>query len=139
MIDLKVTEGIAPQEEQIILERLLAYNHASFGESERRDLSVPLYDRDGELTGGLVGYTGRGWLHVAMLFVPEMQRSQGIGSRMMRLAEEEAVRRRCIGAYVDTMNPQALPFYRRLGYSEIGILDSLSGGHRVTWLEKRLS
>jgi len=136
-IKLEVTEGIAPQEEDLILDRLKAYNLETFGESNRRDLAVPLYDARGDLTGGLVGYTGRGWLYIAMLYIPKKLRGQGLGTRMIALAEDEARRRGCIGAYIDTMNPQALRLYRKLGYGDIGSLTDLSGGHSVTWLQKR--
>ncbi len=136
-IELAITEGIAPQEEMQILERLKAYNLARFGESDRRDLCIPIYDDNGTMIGGLVGYTGRGWLYTAMLFVPEALRGQGLAARMLHMAEEEARRRGCIGAYIDTMNPDALRLYEKQGYREIGSLKGLAGGHNVTWLEKR--
>jgi GNAT superfamily N-acetyltransferase len=135
-VDLKITEGLAPTEEATVLELLKAHNIAAFGESHRRELTIPLYDEGGSIHGGLVGYTGRGWLHVAMLFIPEELRGQGLGARMLNLAEAEARARGCIGAYIDTMNPQALRLYLRQGYHEIGSLKGLAGGHAVTWLEK---
>jgi GNAT superfamily N-acetyltransferase len=136
-IHLKITEGLAPAEEQMILDRLKAYNLATFGESNRRELTIPLHDEHGTVIGGLVGYTGRGWLYIAMLYIPEELRGQGIATRMLEMAEAEARARGCIGAYIDTMNPQALQLYLRQGYSRIGGLNDLAGGHSVTWLEKR--
>ncbi|TDK39038.1 GNAT family N-acetyltransferase [Rhizobium deserti] len=136
-VELKVTEGLAPTEEAAILELLKAHNLAAFGESHRRELTIPLYDEGGSIHGGLVGYTGRGWLYVAMLFIPEDRRGQGLAARLLDLAEAEARARGCIGAYIDTMNPQALRLYLRHGYREIGSLKGLAGGHAVTWLEKR--
>jgi ribosomal protein S18 acetylase RimI-like enzyme len=136
-IELKITQGIAPQEEALILQKLRAFNIEIFGESDRRDLSIPLYDAAGEIDGGLVGYTGRGWLYISMLYLPEHLRGQGLATRMLEMAEEEAQKRGCIGAYIDTMNPDALGLYRKLGYGEIGRLEALSGGHVVTWLAKR--
>lgn len=136
-MELKVTEGIAPQEEALILQKLRAFNIATFGESDRRELTIPLYDDEGTVSGGLVGYTGRGWLYISMLYIPENLRGQGLAGRMLAMAEDEARRRGCIGAYIDTMNPLALNLYQKLGYGEIGKLDALSGGHIVTWLAKR--
>jgi len=135
--ELIITEGLSPHIETAILERLKAYNLDRFGESGRRDLCIPLHDGDGEVIGGLVGYTGRGWLYTAMLFVPETLRGQGLAARMLDMAETEARRRGCIGAYIDTMNPDALRLYLNQGYREIGRLEGLAGGHGVTWLEKR--
>ncbi|MNU70410.1 putative acetyltransferase [compost metagenome] len=135
-MELKVTEGIAPLEEDAILQKLRAFNIATFGESNRRELTIPLYDDGGEISGGLVGYTGRGWLYVSMLYIPEDLRGQGLATRMLTMSEDEARKRGCIGGYIDTMNPEALSLYRKLGYTEIGKLDALSGGHVVTWLAK---
>ncbi|WJR65975.1 GNAT family N-acetyltransferase [Neorhizobium sp. CSC1952] len=136
-IELKLTEGVAPEEEEIILNRLKAYNVATFGQSDRRELAVPLYDDGGKVIGGLTGYTGRGWLYVAMLYIPDGLRGRGLAARMLDMAETEARARGCMGAYIDTMNPQALRLYLKQGYCEIGRLRDLAGGHSVTWLEKR--
>jgi len=136
-IDLKLTEGVSPEEEDIILEHLKTYNVTTFGQSDRRELAVPIYDDHGNLLGGLTGYTGRGWLYIAMLFVPEEMRGKGLASRMLDMAEQEARARGCIGAYIDTMNPEALKVYLKQGYTEIGSLKGLVGGQNVTWLEKR--
>ena len=35
---------------------------------------------------------------------------------MMKLAEEEAIRRGCVGVWLDTHSFQARPFYEKLGY-----------------------
>ncbi|MGK6312468.1 GNAT family N-acetyltransferase [Neorhizobium sp. DT-125] len=136
-IELKLTEGLASGEEEIILDRLKAYNVATFGQSDRRELAVPLYGDGGKIVGGLTGYTGRGWLYIAMLYVPAELRGRGLAARMLDMAEAEARARGCIGAYIDTMNPQALRLYLKQGYNEIGSLKGLAGGHAVTWLEKR--
>lgn len=135
--DLTVVEGVAPEDENIIFERLKAHNRARFGDSNRRELAIPLRNADGEIVGGLTGYTIRDWLYVAMLFVPEELRGRGIASRMLALAEDEARARFCIGAYIDTMNPDALRLYLKLGYREFGRLHGFSGDHFGTWLAKR--
>ncbi|MCK8778431.1 GNAT family N-acetyltransferase [Rhizobium sp. NTR19] len=136
---LQVREGIGEEEEAKLLDLLKSYNVATFGESDRRELAVPLYDDGGQLIGGLTGYTGRGWLYIAMLFVPEHLRERGLAARMLELAEAEARSRGCIGAYIDTMNPAARKLYIKCGYSPIGTLEGLAGGHAITWLQKPLS
>ncbi|CDZ62886.1 GNAT family N-acetyltransferase [Neorhizobium galegae] len=136
-IDLKLTEGMNADEEDFILERLMTHNAVTFGPSNRRELAVPLQGEDGDLIGGLTGYTGRGWLYISMLYVPDELRGQGLAGRMLDMAEAEARARGAIGAYIDTMNPEALKLYLKQGYTEIGTLKGLEGGHSVTWLEKR--
>lgn len=135
--ELRILHDIPPEVEEAILDRLKTYNVETFGQPERKNLAIPLYDGNGEVAGGLTGYIGRGWLYVEMLFIPEEMRGQGLAGRLLQVAEDEARARGCIGAYIDTMNPQALRAYLRQGYREIGALKGLAGGHSVTWLEKR--
>ncbi|MCJ8519383.1 GNAT superfamily N-acetyltransferase [Pseudorhizobium tarimense] len=87
----------------------------------------------------MIGRTDRGWLYVQMLFVPDHLRKHGIATRFLAMAEQEAKARGCRGAYLDTMNPQARDFYIKLGYSVIGELADLEGGHAITWLKKPFS
>ncbi|WP_184653585.1 GNAT family N-acetyltransferase [Rhizobium soli] len=136
-MDLEIVEGISQQDEDIILDKLKAFNIECFGASDRRELAIPLRDTAGDIAGGLVGYTGRGWLYISILFIPELMRAKGLATRLLTMAEAEAVKRGCIGAYIDTMNPAALALYLQLGYHPIGKLEGLAGGHDVTWLEKR--
>lgn len=123
--------------EKAIRDPLVAYNLARFGESGKRDLQITIRDGENTVIGGLVGHTARGWLYVQLLFVPETLRGQGTASRLLAMAEEEARKRGCTGAYIDTMNPDALRTYERYGFSKIGSLAPLSGGQSITWLEKR--
>ncbi|MFF2319732.1 GNAT family N-acetyltransferase [Agrobacterium sp. NPDC058088] len=123
--------------EKAIREPLVAYNIARFGESDKRELTITIRDEDNTVTGGLVGHTARGWLYVQLLFVPETMRGQGTASKLLSMAEDEARKRGCVGAYIDTMNPDALRTYERYGFTKIGALGPLSSGQSITWLEKR--
>jgi GNAT superfamily N-acetyltransferase len=123
--------------EKAIRDPPVAYNLARFGESDKRKLIITIRDGEDTVTGGLVGYTARGWLYVQLLFVPETMRGQGTGPKLLAMAEEEARKRGCMGAYIDTMNPDALRLYQRFGFTKIGSLSPLSTGQSITWLEKR--
>ena len=137
--ELTVTDSISPEEEKAVEAPLVAYNLETFGQSGKRDLSILLRDADGKVEGGLIGYTARGWLYVRLLFIPENARGEGLGPRLLTLAEEEARRRGCIGAYLDTMNPRARRSYLACGYTVIGEHGPLAGGMSITWLSKRFA
>ena len=94
--------------------------------------------RDGVLLGGLNGRTGRGWLYVELLALPMDAHGQGLGRRLMAMAEAEAVRRGCQGAFLNTIAFQAPGFYEKLGYREFGRL--VDGNPRLDriWFSKRL-
>jgi GNAT superfamily N-acetyltransferase len=134
---LKVTKVLSKKDRKKIADPLIAYNIARFGESVREKLAIRLRGDDGEINGGLVGYTARDWLYIEMLFVPEELRGKGTAGTLLKMAEDEAKRRGCIGAFIDTMSPDALKVYQRYGYETIGALGEFAGGHTFTWLKKR--
>lgn len=137
MTDLSVVEGISAEDESNILEAIRAHNNQMLGPTDRRELAIPIRNDAGEIDGGLVGYTGRGWLFVHMLFVPDRLRGKGLAGQLLQLAEDEARARGCTGAYIDTINPQARRAYERQGYRVFGKLDNFSGDFSLTWLVKR--
>ena len=102
--------------------------------------SVRLFVRanDSTVMGGLLGGTWWGWLYTSVLWVHEDLRGQDFGSDLMRAAEQEAVKRGCHSAYVDTHSFQALPFYQKLGYTVFGELEDFPPGHTRYFLQKRL-
>jgi hypothetical protein len=57
----------------------------------------------------------------------------------MHAAEAEAVRRRCIGIWLDTFTFQAPSFYQRLGFAVFGTIPAYPPGHSRHFMLKRLS
>lgn len=135
--ELKILDEAPAADEKAILDALKAYNNTLLGPTDRRGLFIPLKDADGNTDGGLIGYTGRGWLYVEMLFVPERLRGKGLAGRLLQMAEDEAKARGCTGAYIDTINPEARRAYQRQGYEVFGALDNFFGDFSITWLMKR--
>jgi GNAT superfamily N-acetyltransferase len=56
----------------------------------------------------------------------------------MKAAEDHARSHGCIGAYVDTFEYQARPFYEKLGYELFGTLEGYPPGYRQFHLVKQL-
>lgn len=92
----------------------------------------------GGIVGGLWGSTYLGHLQIGILFVPEALRRTGLGTRMVHMAEAEAIRRGCNGVWVQSYDFQARGFYERLGYETFGILDECPPGHSLVFLRRRL-
>jgi ribosomal protein S18 acetylase RimI-like enzyme len=138
-LTLTVTSKPAPEDLKVLGEGLMAYNDASVGPANRVLLAAFLRNADGNVVGGLSGYTGWGWLYVQWLWLAEEVRGTGWGERLLRAAETEAVTRGCHGAYIDTFNPAALRLYRRLGYEPFGALEDFPKGHTRTFLQKPLA
>ena len=117
---------------------LAAFNDADVGASQKTPLAVIVHDDAGELSAGLSGYTAWGWLYVQWLWVGPALRGAGVAARMLDAAEDEARRRGCHGALIDTFNPVALRSYERHGYEVFGTLDDFPIGRSRSFLKKRL-
>lgn len=117
---------------------LSAFNDAVAGPSNRRSLALLVRDDAGAILGGLWGRSGRGWLFIDLLGLPPELRRSGMGTRLMRMAEDEARKRGCVGIYLDTFTFQARPFYEKLGYAVFAQIDGYPGDHTRFFLSKRL-
>jgi GNAT superfamily N-acetyltransferase len=127
-----------PTDVQFIQAGLLAYNRLHAAHDNYRPLAVFLRAADQALVGGLLGATYWGWLHIDVLWLHESVRRQGFGERLLLTAEQEAIRRGCRYAHLDTMSFQALPFYEQHGYTVFGVLPDLPAGHSRYFLKKEL-
>ncbi|CAB3757336.1 GNAT family N-acetyltransferase [Burkholderia puraquae] len=130
--------GDADVRKQIVAP-LIRFNESQAGPNDFRSLAVVVTDGEGAVVGGLWGSTAYGWLHVDLLVVPEAARGQGAGTRIMDLAEAEAVARGCHGAWLDTFDFQARPFYEKRGYVRFGALPDYPAGHTRIFLTKKLA
>ncbi|MFD3993655.1 GNAT family N-acetyltransferase [Streptomyces sp. NPDC058548] len=105
---------------------------------DQGELSVKAVDENGELIGGLTGWTWSGLFGIDMLWVREDSRQDGWGSRLLRAAEDEARRRGCDRANVSSFTFQAPDFYRRHGYVETGRALGIPGGAEDVHFHKSL-
>jgi GNAT superfamily N-acetyltransferase len=122
-----------------ILRPLLAYNLGEVpGWPAPANYALLLKDNAGKIVGGLWARIGFSWLFVELLFVPEGERGAGLGSKLMRMAEEEARRRHCVGVWLDSFTFQARHFYEKLGYEVFGALENYPEDHTRFFLRKRL-
>jgi ribosomal protein S18 acetylase RimI-like enzyme len=127
-----------PSDVQFLNERLRAYNLLHAADDNHRLLTVLLRDPDGEIVAGLLGGTFWGWLHIDVLWVRDDLRRGGHGQALIEMAEDEAIRRGCHHAHVETHSFQALPFYQQHGYTILGQLPDFPQGHTKYYLVKAL-
>lgn len=137
-LSLTVTDSADPADVEAIGRELTAFNDADVGPSGRRPVVVLVRDEAGDLKAGVSGYTAWGWLYVQWLFVAPDLRGQQMAGKMLTAAEDEARRRGCHGAFIDTFNPAAETAYRRQGYEIFGELPDFPPGRRRLFLQKKL-
>jgi GNAT superfamily N-acetyltransferase len=135
---IELTASPSSEDLDVILKNLTAYNEAEVGPADRQPLAVLIRDGNGQVIGGLSGYTSWGWLFTQLLFIPEKHRGEGMAARLLDEAEAEARRRGCQGAWIDTFNPLALKAYRRQGYEIFGELPAFVSNRTRTFLRKTL-
>ena len=134
----RVTDVADEAVRRAITAPLVQFNESRAGPSGYRALVVELRDADDIAVGGLWGWTAYGWLYVQLLAVPDALRGLGLGRRLMADAEEEALRRGCRAAWLDTFEFQARGFYERLGYSCFATLPEYPKGYSRYFLQKQL-
>lgn len=127
-------------EREAILEPLMAHNIAQVGDVGLEKFALLVRDDQDEQThGGLYGKISGNWLFIELLGVSEQVRGQGIGSRLMAMAEDLAREKECVGIYLDTFDFQAPLFYQKLGFTQFGRLDDYPPGHQRYFFQKRLN
>lgn len=137
---LELVEHADSRLEHAVLAGLRAFNRALFpNQPENRPLAIALYDKgQDDPVGGLIGSTAGGWLAIELIFVPETLRGQGLAKRLIHMAEDEARRRGCHAAWLDTVNPSAAALYERMGYARFGALKDYPLGNSRLFLQKKL-
>jgi ribosomal protein S18 acetylase RimI-like enzyme len=134
---IETTETPREEDEAFVVAQTRAYNR-EFTNRDVRPLCVFARDETNAIIGGLTGMTYWLYLDVGYLWVDRQRRHQGIASRLLAAAQEEAGRRGCRHVLLDTYSFQAPEFYRKLGFREFGQLSGFSGKHTRHYMCKDL-
>ena len=139
-ITLTVTDAPEAGAETVIRDGLSGYNVEKAGYRDQRPLAVLVSDPDtGEMLGGIVGRTSMGLMFIDRFFLPERLRKKGLGTRVIKAAEEEGTRRGCSRAILFTVTFQAPGFYQRQGWEVLGKIECDPPGHTRFVMTKRLA
>jgi GNAT superfamily N-acetyltransferase len=137
---LTLTDVPDSDESAVITDGLRAYNETQAGYSDWRALNIFARDPDtGRVVGGLLGSTSLGLLRVDRFFLPEGLRRNGLGGRILAMAEDEGRRRGCTRAVLSTLHFQAPGFYLKQGWEVAAQIDCAPSGHTRFYMTKKLS
>jgi predicted N-acetyltransferase YhbS len=135
---IELTQNPTNEDREAILAPLRAYNAAQAGEANSQPIALLVRDDKDEILGGLYGRVFYQWLFIELLSVPEQARGQGMGSKLMQMAEDLAREKECVGIWLDTFDFQGPEFYKKHGYSELGEIADYPPGHKRFFFQKRL-
>lgn len=140
MPKISVDENPAPADRDAILGPLVKYNDSKVAATTVAPLAVFVRDPVTDaIVGGLWAQSVYDWLFVELLFLPEDLRGKGMGSTLMREAEAIAMKRGCVGVWLDTYSFQARGFYEKLGYEVFGLLEDFPKGQTIYFFRKILA
>jgi GNAT superfamily N-acetyltransferase len=127
-----------PAEIQYMEDRLYEFNSAATGITDGEWLAIFARDDDGRIVAGICGSTWGGGAEIRQFWVEESRRNQGLGTKLLRAAEEEARRRGCRQMLLMTFSFQAPAFYTKHGFVVIAVVHDYPRGHQNVLLRKRL-
>jgi GNAT superfamily N-acetyltransferase len=137
---LVVTDAPDAADVAFIADGLERFNVRVTGIEDRRPLAVLAKDPGvGNVVGGLIGRTSLGLLFVDLLYLPAALRGAGIGSKILRQAEDEARSRGCRTAMLYTISFQAPGFYERHGWHTFGEVRCDPRGTSRVFMTKNLT
>jgi len=95
-------------------------------------------DPQDRVVGGILADLFGGWAYISLLWIDEPLRNRGLGTRLVTMLEQEALRLGCTHAHLDTYSFEARPFYEKLGYELFATLEDYPAGHCKHFLKKTL-
>jgi ribosomal protein S18 acetylase RimI-like enzyme len=136
-MEVRVNEDPDPVDVLRVEDRVRDETLAASGLAAEEELVV-FAREDGQLIGGCCGSTWGGTCELNSLWVDERYRQQGLGGRLMAVAENEALARGCHQVVLFTYLFQAPGFYERRGYRIVGRVDDYPMGTPALWYHKSL-
>jgi GNAT superfamily N-acetyltransferase len=127
-----------PDEVQYLEDRIYEFNSSVTGIADGELLAFFVRDRD-RIVAGICGNTWGGTCEVRQFWVEESRRHNGLGTKLLQAAEQEARRRGCTQIVLMTFSFQAPAFYARHGFEVVATIDDHPRGHRNFLMRKRLA
>ena len=101
-------------------------------------IQLAIKNDDGQVIGGLCGYSILGTMTLDDLWVDKRYLGQGYGKDLMMNAERIARERKCIALQTACFTFQNLDFLKNQGFDTFGVSDVYPNGVKEYYLIKRL-
>ena len=127
--EVEVQSGANPELEALLGQGLYEFNSSTTGIYDGEMFHASISDEAGEIIAGIHGHTWGGCCEVSRLWVDESMRGRGLGTRLMRAAENEAMLRGCRQMVLSTHSFQAPSFYEGLGFERLATIPNYPRGY----------
>jgi len=117
---------------------LMRFNRSKAGPLRYSRVVLSARDGKGRLLGGLILQSYWRESYIELLWLSASAREAGVGSSLIRKAEERARRRGSRLIHLNTFSFQAPAFYRKLGYRRFGGMSGSPKGHSRHFFVKQL-
>jgi len=139
-LDFIITEGEPNPDDFESLSKGLLSHHESQGHKRIWEkYCIFLKDKSGKAHAGIIVTFLWNGMHIDSLWVDESLRGNDYGTKLMKMVEEAAIKKKCTIAYTDTFTWQAPEFYEKLGYKIYGRLEEFPEGNSLSYYYKRLT
>ena len=126
----------ATDQVQYLEDRIYAFNSRVTRITGGEWLAIFVRDDHGHIVAGICGNTWGDCCEIRQFWVEESRRRQGLGTRLLGAAENEARRRGCWQMILSTFSFQAPAFYAKHGFQVVAIVDDYPRGHQSLLLRK---
>ncbi|MCX5398932.1 GNAT family N-acetyltransferase [Streptomyces sp. NBC_00102] len=138
--DWVLTDAPTPEDVAAISDALERFNIEHTGIADRRPLAVLVRDPETrQVVGGLTGRTSLGLFFLDLFYLPPRLRGSGLGTEILRQAEDEARARGCRTAVLYTITFQAPGFYQKNGWKRLGEVPCDPPGTSRVFMTKELT
>ena len=127
-----------PEQLQYLEDRIYEFNASATGITDGEWLAIFVKDGQDRIVAGIGGSTWGGCFEIRQFWVEPARRKQGLGTKLLGAAENEARRRGCRQVVLMTFTFQAPAFYAKHGFEVIGVVDDHPRGHQNLLMRKRL-
>lgn len=139
-MELTITKSLNSKDVEFLWSKLREHGLAKLSnpDLEGKFFFGILAKEEEEIKAGLLGQVYYRGMHVDLLWVDESLRKTGVGSSLLKKAEELAHESSCTLIYLDTFSFQAPKFYEKLGFEIFGKIENFPDTYTRYFLVKRL-
>ncbi|MEC0239951.1 GNAT family N-acetyltransferase [Paenibacillus dokdonensis] len=117
---MKIEKTYSPNEKDIekVRKMLQRYNSQHFETIDEKEFAIYIKESE-KIIAGVTGTIFGKWMEIKYLVVEEKYRGDGLGKKLLELAEKEAIKNDCEYIFLYTFGFQGVNFYPKFGFKEV--------------------